>query len=153
MNKGLCTGFIVALLLAGNSFAEKPTRSVGEEQLLGWPTNAIKSLEYGVLLEVEGFASRIDGENESYFVVATAAFDLEMAVNDWMLGHVGLLWEQYSRETDNVDEAYLAFGASETIPFYLVAGRFYQPVGNFESAFISDPLTLELMESSMPRWL
>lgn len=146
MHKGLCTGFIVALLLSVNSFAEKPTRSVGEEQLPGWPTNAIKRLEYGILLEVEGFASRSDGASQSDIVVATAAFDLEMAVNDWMLGHLGLLWEQYSRETDNVDEAYLAFGASETIPYYLVAGRFYQPVGNFESVFVSDPLTLELME-------
>lgn len=146
MNRGVCKGFIVALLLAGNSFSEKPTRSGGEEQLQGWPTNAIKSLEFGVLLEVEAFASRIGGENASDIVVATAAFDLEMAVNEWMLGHIGLLWEQDSRETDNVDEAYLAFGASEEIPFYLVAGRFYQPVGNFESVFISDPLTLELME-------
>jgi len=57
-----------------------------------------------------------------------------------------LLWEQYSREDDNIDEAYIALGASEAILFYLVAGRFYQPVGNFESAFISSPLTLELAE-------
>ena len=146
MNKGLCSGALVALLLAGSSFSEKPARPGGEEQLTGWPTNAIQRLEFGVLLEVETFASRIDGENASDIVVATAAFDLEMAVNDWMLGHIGLLWEQDSRENDNVDEAYLALGASEDIPYYLVAGRFYQPVGNFESAFISDPLTLELME-------
>lgn len=146
MNKGLYTGLLVALFSGVNSFAEKPSRSAGEEQLRGWPTNTFQRLEYGVLLEVEGFASRIGGESESDLVVATVAFDLEMAVTDWMLGHVGVLWEQYSREDDNIDEAYLAFGASETIPYYLIAGRFYQPVGNFESAFISDPLTLELME-------
>ncbi|MDF7824167.1 LbtU family siderophore porin [Pontiellaceae bacterium B12227] len=146
MNKGIHAGLLVTLFLAINSFSAKPSRSVGEEQVSGWPTNTIKSLDYGVLLEVEGFGSRIDGQNESDLVVATVAFDLEMAINDWMLGHVGVLWEQDSREDDNIDEAYLAFGASETIPFYLVLGRFYQPVGNFESAFISDPLTLELME-------
>lgn len=145
MKKGIYAG-ILGLLLVINGYSEKPSRSVGEEQVPGWPTNTIKSLDYGVLLEVEGFGSRIDGENESDIVVATVAFDLEMAVNDWMLGHVGILWEQNSREDDNVDEAYLAFGASESIPFYLVAGRFYQPVGNFETAFISDPLTLELIE-------
>ena len=106
MNKGLCSGVILALLLAGSSFSEKPTRPGGEEQLTGWPSYAISSLEFGVLLPVEAFASRIDVENE----------------------------------TDHVAEAYLMFGASETIPYDLVAGRFYQPVGNFESVFISDPL-------------
>ncbi len=146
MNKGIVRGLISTLLLIGTSFAEKPSRSVGEEQLPNWPTNAIQSLEYGVLLETEGFASRIDGKSDSDLVVATVAFDLEMAVNDWVLGHVGILWEQDLREDDNIDEAYLALGASEDIPYYLIAGRFYQPVGNFESAFISDPLTLELME-------
>ena len=146
MNKGIYTGLLVILVMAGNGYSEKPSRSVGEEQISGWPTNGVQSLEYGGLLEVEGFASRIGGENQSDLVVATVAFDLELAVNDWMLGHVGVLWEQNSREDDNIDEAYLAFGASETIPYYLIAGRFYQPVGNFETAFISDPLTLELME-------
>lgn len=126
--------------------AEKPERPLGHEQMPGWPTNTFKSLEYGVLLEVEGFASKSGGESASDIVLATAAFDVEAVLNDWMMGHVGLLWEQYSREDDNLDEAYIALGASESISFYLVAGRFYQPVGNFESAFISDPLTLELAE-------
>ncbi len=126
--------------------AGKPERPVGHEQIPGWATNTFQSLEFGVLLEVEGFASKIGGENQSDILLATAAFDVEAVMNEWLMGHVGLLWEQYSREDDNIDEAYIALGASESIPFYLVAGRFYQPVGNFESAFISDPLTLELAE-------
>ncbi len=146
MNKGILTSLVAALMLAGSAVAEKPERSSGHEQVTGWATNAMQSLEYGVLLEVEGFASKIGGENQSDIVVATVAFDVEAAMNDWLLGHIGLLWEEYSRETDNVDEAYIALGASDAIPYYGVVGRFYQPVGNFESAFISDPLTLELME-------
>ena len=146
MKKRICTVVIGVLMLAGKSLADKPERPSGHEQVPGWATNALQRLEYGVLLEVEGFASKTGGENQSDIVVATVAFDVEAAMNDWLMGHIGLLWEQYSRETDNVDEAYIALGASETIPFYLVAGRFYQPVGNFESAFISDPLTLELIE-------
>ncbi|MCK5676759.1 MAG: LbtU family siderophore porin, partial [Verrucomicrobia bacterium] len=101
---------------------------------------------FGALLEVEGYTSKIGGESQSDVLLATVAFDLEAVLNEWLLGHVGLLWEQYSREDDNIDEAYIALGASESIPFYLVAGRFYQPVGNFESAFVSDPLTLALAE-------
>lgn len=146
MKKRIIAGLVVSALLVGNGFAKKPERSVGEERLPGWPTNILQHIEYGLLLEVEGFGAKIGGVNESDIVVATVAFDVEMAVTEWMLGHVGLLWEQDSREDDNVDEAYIALGASERIPFYLVAGRYYQPVGNFESVFISDPLTLELME-------
>ncbi len=119
---------------------------MGDEQIPGWATNTFQSLEFGVLLEVEGFASKIDGKNQSDILLATVAFDIEASMNDWLTGHIGLLWEQYSREDNNIDEAYIALGASESIPFYLIAGRFYQPVGNFESAFISDPLTLELAE-------
>ncbi len=126
--------------------AAKPERPFGHEQIPGWATNIFESLEYGVLLEMEGSAAKIGGENESDIVVATVAFDLEAAMNDWLWGHVGLLWEQDSREDDNVDEAYIGLGASDSIPFYFIVGRFYQPVGNFESVFISDPLTLELME-------
>lgn len=137
--------FVTGFIAAGVS-AEKPERSSGHEQIPGWATNAIDSLEFGVLLEVEGFASKIGGENASDMVLATLAFDLEAALNEWIRGHIGLLWEQDSREEDNVDEGYIALGASESIPAYLIAGRFYQPVGNFESAFISDPMTLELME-------
>lgn len=137
---------IISALAVLPALAEKPARSSGHEQLPGWTTNTLQSLSYGVLLEVEGFHSKIDGENASDILVATAAFDLEASMNEWLSGHLGLLWEQYTREDDNIDEAYIALGASEDIPYYLIAGRFYQPVGNFESVFVSDPLTLELIE-------
>jgi len=145
-HNSLAYSFAVLLALAGTSMAEKPERPVGHEQIPGWATNTFQSLKFGALLEVEGYTSKIGGESQSDLVLATAAFDLEAVLNEWLMGHVGLLWEQYSRETDNLDEAYIALGASESIPFYLVVGRFYQPVGNFETAFVSDPLTLELAE-------
>lgn len=126
--------------------AVKPERPVGHEQLPGWATNAFLSLEYGLLVEVEGYFSKIGGESRSDILLATVAFDAETRVNEWLLGHVGLLWEQDSREADNLDEAYLAFGSTPDVPFYFVAGRFYQPVGNFETVFISDPPTLEMIE-------
>ena len=137
---------VLIVLISGIALAGKPERSSGHEQVPGWTTNTFQSLDFGVLLEVEGYTSKIGSENASDIVLATAAFDLEAAMNEWLSGHIGLLWEQYSREDDNIDEAYIALGASASIPAYLIAGRFYQPVGNFESAFISDPLTLELME-------
>ncbi len=136
----------LVLLAACCARAEKPERPRGHEQVSGWTTNVLQSLEYGVLLEVEGFAASTGGESESDLLLATAAFDLEASLAEWLSGHVGLLWEQYSRETDNLDEAYVAVGSAESTAFYFVGGRFYQPVGNFETAFVSDPLTLELAE-------
>lgn len=146
MDKRRITGISTVLVLAGNVLAQMPMRPLGHEQISAFTTNAYQQLEYGALLEVEGFASRIAGENESDIVLATVAFDVETALNDWIRGHLGLLWEEDSREEENVDEGFIMLGASENVPFYLVAGRFYQPVGNFESAFVSDPLTLELIE-------
>ncbi len=151
MKKGMVASLVVMSVLAGNGFAAKPERPRGYEQIPGWATNTFQRLEFGVLLEVEGFASKIGGENQSDILLAPVACDVEAAMNDWLLGHIGLLWEQYSREDNNIDEAYIALGASESIPFYLVAGRVYKPVGNFESVFIYDPQTLEMAEMNQTR--
>lgn len=146
MGKRRLTAISTVLVLAGSVAAQMPVRPLGHEQISAFTTNAYQQLEYGALLEVESFASRMGGESESDIILATVAFDVETALNDWIRGHLGLLWEEGSREDENVDEGFIMLGASEKIPFYLVAGRFYQPVGNFESAFVSDPLTLELIE-------
>ena len=118
-HNSLVHSFAVLLALAGTGMAGKPERPLGHEQIPSWPSNTFQSLEFGVLLEVEGFASKVGGESASDIVLATVAFDVEAVLNDWMMGHVGLLWEQYSRETDNLDEAYIALGASGSIPFGL----------------------------------
>ena len=146
MKRGVVALLVFILVLVGNSMAEETKHSLGNEQVPSWMTNVFQRLEVDVLLEVAGYVEESAGETQSDIILATAEFDLEAAVNDWMMGHVGLLWEDGSRETDHLDEAYITLGASESVPFYLVAGRFYQPVGNFESVFISDPLTLELAE-------
>ena len=46
-----------------------------------------------------------------------------------------------------VDEGLIIIDGEDVIPFYLNAGKIYVPFGNFESHFISDPLTLELGET------
>ncbi len=141
----VCLCLVVAL--AGAGFADKPerNRSKGHEES-GWATNAFQSLEYEVLIEVAGYAGKVGGENQSGIVLATAAVDLEAAINEWLYGHVGLLQEDGTREDDHLDEAYIMLGDTETLPLYLVAGRFYQPFGNCESAFVTYPLTYTLSE-------
>lgn len=106
----------------------------------------LESIEWGLLMEAEGFYAESGGDNDSDLTLATVEFVLHAAVNDWIHGHLGLLWEEDDTENDNLDEGYIELGGSEDHPYYLIAGRFYLPFGNFKSAFISDPLTLELAE-------
>lgn len=103
---------------------------------------SFRSLDWGLLLEAEGSASRIGSVSESDLILATAEFTLDAEVNEWLSGHLGLLWEENDTETNNLDEAYFTIGRD----YYLQAGRYYLPFGDFSSAFISDPLTLELAE-------
>ncbi|MBN2702952.1 MAG: LbtU family siderophore porin [Pontiellaceae bacterium] len=103
---------------------------------------SLRSLDWGLLLEAEGSASRIGSVSESDLILATAEFTLDAEVNEWLSGHLGLLWEENDTETNNLDEAYFTIGRE----FYFQAGRYYLPFGDFSSDFISDPLTLELAE-------
>jgi hypothetical protein len=144
IRRGLLSIFIALTGMAHGQDVERfeaPSDDMGALSRSG-----LESLEWGLLLETEAYHSKIGGVNESDLFLATAEFRMAAVATDWLRGHIGLLWEQYSREDDNLDEAYITLGASESIPYYLVAGRFYEPVGNFESIFISDPMTLELIE-------
>lgn len=143
--KGNLLVVLLAWASAGIAQADSAVDTTAEET--GFLTEkGLQSLEWGLLLETEGGHAKVGGVSESDIILATVELKLEAAVTDWLRGNVGLLWEEDSREDDNLDEGFITLGASESIPFYLVAGRFYQPVGNFESVFVSDPLTLELME-------
>ncbi|MEZ4873328.1 MAG: LbtU family siderophore porin [Bdellovibrionales bacterium] len=48
----------------------------------------------------------------------------------------------------NVDEAYLTKGNLESSSYFIKAGQFYVPFGKFDTAFISDPLTLDFAETN-----
>ncbi|VGO15793.1 hypothetical protein PDESU_04378 [Pontiella desulfatans] len=145
MTKGMMVAALVAVV--GVGFAdENATVDITAKEIGVLAKKGLQSLEWGLLLETEGYYTKIGGASESGIIQATVEFKMEAAVAEWLRGNVGLLWEQESREDNNIDEAFVTLGATESIPYYLVAGRFYQPVGNFESAFISDPMTLELME-------
>ncbi len=136
--KGL---FIAAAAAAfvGNGFAQ---REEAAEELSAMAQRGIETFEWGVLLEAEGFYANAGGESESDLVLATVEFTADAAVAEWLSGHVGLLWEEDATDPMALDEGFITLGTG----FYAQAGKFYLPFGNFESVFISDPLTLELAE-------
>lgn len=110
------------------------------------PSEFWNRLDFNFLMELEGFTAESDGVGESDITLATVELTVDADVADGVAAHLGLLWEEDVAEENILDVGYLTFGATDSIPFYLTAGKMYLPFGNFESVFISDPLTLELAE-------
>jgi len=153
MKKGIIASLVVVLAAEGNGLAAVdnhthphpgPVANDVERRVV--PQNILNKLEASALIEVEGFAAKSGGESESDLTLATVELTLDAEIVEGITGHLGLLWEEDDTETQNLDEGYITFGATEAIPFYAKAGKMYLPFGNFESAFIGDPLTLEMAE-------
>lgn len=113
-----------------------------------------KHLTFSGLLELEANYSKTSGEDAtSDLTLATAELSTEVAINDSIGGHIILLYEEEEGESDSikVDEAVISLHCprswlGQTPGFY--GGRMYLPVGKFNSAMITDPLTLDLGETN-----
>jgi len=103
-------------------------------------------IEWGALVEVEAsFVNPESGSSESDIVVATVELGAALNLTDNLSGEIILLFEE--DETDlEVDVAKIdyAFGGSA---ISATLGQIYVPFGSFETALISDTLTLELGET------
>ena len=87
-----------------------------------------------------------DDEDSADLTLATAQLELEARIHEYVNAHVVLLWEEDDTEPIDLDEGTITLGAAENFPFYLLTGKFYPHVGEFNSYFITDPLTLEIGE-------
>ncbi len=112
--------------------------------------------EVGGRIDAEGISRLPDsGDNTAGVGVAEAVLGVEAAINDWIGGEVGLLYETVNIGLDDredgtstaVDIATLMIGAPEGL-WSVTAGRQYAPFGVFATNLISDPLTLELGETN-----
>jgi predicted outer membrane lipoprotein len=104
-------------------------------------------IEMSGLVEVE--ASYVDGPDgsESDLAVATVELGLEAQVTPWVNAHVLFLHEEDADDPIEIDEAIVTIANPDASPFSIAAGRMYVPFGNFDSALVSDPLTLEIGET------
>ncbi len=124
--------------------AEKPAG-------LDWIENVVIS---GLLEAEAGYekhepaAAGESDEESSDIVLATMELGIDTDFNDYISGHVLFLWEEDETEPVDVDEGFMTLSGGNACPGYVRAGKFYVPFGNFESIFISDPLTLELGETN-----
>lgn len=90
------------------------------------------------------------GDEEDDLRLSTVQLGLDAEFTDWLGGHIIGLWEEEDTEPMVVDEAVISLTppwplGGQTPALHL--GRQYLPFGRFESAMISDPLTLELGET------
>ncbi|TCD47041.1 LbtU family siderophore porin [Chlorobium sp. N1] len=106
-------------------------------------------LSFAGLVEVEGaFVDTEGAKSTSDITLATLELGLEAKLNSWITGYGVLLYEQ-GENNDNisVDQAYIRMKSGSS-PLFLEVGRLTQSFGSFESGMVSDPMTLELGETT-----
>lgn len=111
-----------------------------------------RSLTFSGLIEVEAGYSKSKGTDAvSDLSLATLQLSAEARVNEEVGGHVVLLYEEEGEDDAlKVDEAVITLRAPQHLlgqDLSLDLGKMYVPFGKFNSAMISDPLTLDLGET------
>ncbi len=110
-----------------------------------------KNVTISGVVEVEaGYGKDYANEKTSDLNTATAELGIEAKINDYTSASVVLLWEEDENAEFNlqVDEAIITLAPESTGPFSFTFGRTTLPFGVYETNLISDPLTLELGETS-----
>jgi len=106
------------------------------------------------LIEVEGSYEDVDyddpgisDEDSSDIALATVELGIDAGITKHVGGHILFLWEE-GESSVNLDEGFIILDGEDVVPLYMNIGQLYVPFGNFESHFISNPLTLEIGETS-----
>jgi len=106
------------------------------------------------LIEVAISSETTDHDNpatpdpdSSDITLSTVELGVDVEVAKHVKGHILFLWEEDDTEDVIVDEGIIIIDGADVIPLYLEVGKMYIPFGNFESHFISDPITLDLGET------
>ncbi|MFO7965521.1 MAG: LbtU family siderophore porin [Desulfobacterales bacterium] len=87
----------------------------------------------------------VDDEKTGDIDLATIELVMDVAIADFMDGHVMI---KYEDDDLFVDEGFITLFGTEAFPAFLIAGRQYLPFGYFESHFITDSVTLVLGETN-----
>lgn len=104
-------------------------------------------ISYNGTIEVEAAYQDTDSETTSDITLATVELGIDAKPIKHVSGHIVFLFEEDDTDPVEVDQGFIRLDGEEKCPFYAEAGRLYLPFGNYDSHFISDPLTLELGET------
>ena len=174
--KKTCFRMLVSLVMVV-LFTALPSAAQDEPAEIGTKTGGVKSLEKRIkhledalrrkpesdkwydriqlsgLVEVEAAHSNTDFKNPATDDTSAGDVDLatvELVVDAKIAEHVnGHVMFKYETDTDVfVDEGFITMAGTEAFPAYLIAGRQYILFGNFDSHFVTDPVTLDLGETN-----
>lgn len=87
----------------------------------------------------------VEDEKTSDVDLATVELVVDARIVDHVDGHVMF---KYEDDDVFVDEGFITLTGTEAFPVYLIAGRQYIPFGNYDTHFITDPVTLTLGETT-----
>lgn len=87
----------------------------------------------------------VQDTDASDLALATVELGVDVDIVKHVKGHVLFKWEG---DPVDVDEGFIILDGEDRVPFYLNVGKLYVPFGQFESHFISDPMTLEIGETN-----
>lgn len=103
------------------------------------------SLNWSGALELEAsYLNNYNGDSSTDLVVATAFLAVEKQLQPNLVAAMSFLYEEDDTPFD-LDEAYLTYGVNEHVA--VTGGQIYLPFGQYPTAVISDPLTLDLGET------
>ncbi|MBF0144626.1 MAG: LbtU family siderophore porin [Magnetococcales bacterium] len=88
-------------------------------------------------------------QKNSDITVATAELTAEARLHSWVSSKVVLLHEEDGADKEiDVDAATITIANPEVTPAFMTAGLMTLPFGRFDTLMVSDPLTLDLGETS-----
>ena len=145
--------FLELCILPYNSFGYSDSETNEAEEI---PSDLFSREYISVSGEIE-----IEGSYESFnfgdpsekdfsnsdLSLSTVEIGLEVFVNRYMSGYVLFSYEDEEDAKIEVDEGFIELGWSDEHTYYLIVGHQDLPFGNFDTIFISDPLTQELGET------
>ncbi|MDH3975013.1 MAG: LbtU family siderophore porin [Deltaproteobacteria bacterium] len=110
-------------------------------------TKLSENVSLGAVIEVEAGVVNDDYHGDgSDIALATVEVGLDAKLNEFVEGHILVLYEDDDTETFTVDEGTIKL--TDRFGFFMTAGKMYIPFGAFNSSFISDPQTLEMGETN-----
>lgn len=101
----------------------------------------------GAIEAEAAYSSGYDDVKEEDVDLTSFELGLDVALNDFVSGFALMKWEEDGDEGVFLDEGGITTGNVEETGFAVTAGKLYVPFGVYETALISDPLTLELGET------
>ena len=109
--------------------------------------NWFDNVNIGGVIELEAQNVSPEGSpDESDIYVATVELGISAKINEWTAAELVLLYEDDGDNDLDVDTAVLSISDPDSI-WFLNAGLYALPFGNFSSNLVSDPITLDAAET------